>query len=251
MTKRSVLCFINGEIPIGAPEIKQRQVKTMKEEMSQCARCPFKAADRVCRKEDGKHPDNCPTMARTELEKSVRQRYLEPRHYEFARQATLQEREGYSNHHLGYERLRPAKPRIEEIIEFAKKMGYRKLGMAFCIGLRTEAALVDRIFREHGFELASAVCKVGRVGKEVLGLGDEGKITPGTFESMCNPILQAEILNEEQTEFNILLGLCVGHDSLFFQHAAAPCTVLAVKDRVTGHNPLAAVYTLGSYYRAL
>jgi uncharacterized metal-binding protein len=68
---------------------------------------------------------------------------------------------------------------------------------------------------------------------------------------MCNPVLQAMILNDEKTQFNILLGLCVGHDSLFFKYAQAPCTVLAVKDRLLGHNPLAAVYTLDSYYRAL
>jgi uncharacterized metal-binding protein len=68
---------------------------------------------------------------------------------------------------------------------------------------------------------------------------------------MCNPILQASILNREQTDFNILLGLCVGHDALFFKYAKAPCTVLAVKDRVFGHNPLAAIYNIDSYYRYL
>lgn len=68
---------------------------------------------------------------------------------------------------------------------------------------------------------------------------------------MCNPITQAYLLNEEKTEFNILLGLCVGHDSLFLKNAEAPCTVLAVKDRLLGHNPLAAIYTAESYYRAL
>jgi len=57
--------------------------------------------------------------------------------------------------------------------------------------------------------------------------------------------------NDAGVEFNILLGLCVGHDSLFFKHAAAPTTVLAVKERVTGHNPLAAVYLLDSYYARL
>jgi len=59
------------------------------------------------------------------------------------------------------------------------------------------------------------------------------------------------VLNREKTEFNILLGLCVGHDSLFFKYSEALCTVLAVKDRLLGHNPLAAVYTLDTYYRAL
>jgi hypothetical protein len=31
------------------------------------------------------------------------------------------------------------------------------------------------------------------------------------------------------------------------EHARAYTTVLAAKDRVTGYNPLAAIYTLGSY----
>jgi uncharacterized metal-binding protein len=65
---------------------------------------------------------------------------------------------------------------------------------------------------------------------------------------MCNPILQAVIVNDAKTDFNILLGLCVGHDSLFFKYTKAPTTVLAVKDRVTGHNPLGPLYLNGNYY---
>ena len=68
---------------------------------------------------------------------------------------------------------------------------------------------------------------------------------------MCNPIAQAFVLNDEQTEFNIVMGLCVGHDSLFLKYSNAPCTVLAAKDRLPGHNPLAAIYTIDSYYRSL
>ena len=55
------------------------------------------------------------------------------------------------------------------------------------------------------------------------------------------------MLNSAATDFNILKGICDGHDSLFLKHAEAYTTVLAVKDRVLGHNPLAVVYTLGSY----
>jgi uncharacterized metal-binding protein len=68
---------------------------------------------------------------------------------------------------------------------------------------------------------------------------------------MCNPISQAMLMNAAKTDFNILLGLCVGHDSLVLKYSEAFCTVLAAKDRVFGHNPLAAVYTLDSYYRYL
>ena len=80
----------------------------------------------------------------------------------------------------------------------------------------------------------SVACKVGCIPKEEIGVKDSEKVFIGEYESMCNPILQAAIVNEAKTDFNILLGLCVGHDSLFFKYAKAPTTVLAVKDRVTG-----------------
>lgn len=51
--------------------------------------------------------------------------------------------------------------------------------------------------------------------------------------------------------FNILVGLCVGHGSLFFKHSKALATVLIAKDRVPGHNPAAAHYTVGIYYSRL
>lgn len=130
-------------------------------------------------------------------------------------------------------------------------MRYERLGFVFCVGLRKEAKIVEKLFSDRGFEMISVVCKVGRIPKEEIGLRDDQKVTPGHFETMCNPILQALVLNDEQTDFNILMGLCVGHDSLVFQYAEAPCTVLAVKDRVLGHNPLAAVYNIDSYYRYL
>ncbi len=136
-------------------------------------------------------------------------------------------------------------------MEFSGKMGYKRLGMAFCIGLRNEAKAVERIFSSKGFDVVSAACKAGRISKDRIGVEREQQIDPQTAEAMCNPILQAMILNREGADFNVLLGLCVGHDSLFFKYADVPCTVLAVKDRVLGHNPLAAVYNLESYYRCL
>jgi len=223
----------------------------MTETTCNCAACPFKPTDRLCKTAAGRHPDNCPTAAVGDLQTGVLAEYGREPVYTFARQASLQEKDGYANREKGYENVRPAKPRIEEIFDFIEKMGYRKIGMAFCIGLRKEAAQVEKLFAARGLRLASVICKVGRIGKEILDIGDQDRIAVGDFESMCNPILQAELLNEAQTEFNVLLGLCVGHDSLFLQYAKAPCTVLAVKDRVTGHNPLAAVYTIDSYYRAL
>ena len=216
-----------------------------------CARCNVKISDRICRAEGGKHPSNCPTANHVRLSEEVLDKYKNDGFFDFARQASLQEKDGYSNRELGYAHVKPAKPRIEEISDFISRMGYRKIGLAFCMGLRKEAGIVENYFSSKGLNIISAICKVGGVEKQFLGLGEDERIAVGASESMCNPILQAELLNREKTEFNVLLGLCVGHDSLFFKNAKAPCTVLAVKDRVTGHNPLAAVYTLDSYYRAL
>ena len=133
-------------------------------------------------------------------------------------------------------------PRIREIMEFSRLSSFKKLGLAFCVGLRKEALEVSKIFERNGFTVASVMCKTGSRPKEEMGLRDDEKVHPGQFEPMCNAVAQAMLLNKEQTDFNVLLGLCVGHDTIFIKHSEAPITVLAVKDRTTGHNPLAAVY---------
>lgn len=133
-------------------------------------------------------------------------------------------------------------PRVREIMEFSRLAGFTNLGLAFCVGLRREALEVTKIFESNGFTVVSVMCKTGSRPKEELGIQDKEKVQPGRFEAMCNPVAQAMLLNKEQTDLNILLGLCVGHDTLFIKYSNAPITVLAAKDRATGHNPLAAVY---------
>jgi len=219
--------------------------------MPGCARCPIEPQDRLCQKEDGKSPKYCPSRKNEEAINKSQLELKKPDILEFARQASIQEGEGYGNKELGYDRVRPIKPRIVETIEFAHKMSFQRLGFVFCIGLRNEAKVVEKLFASEGFEVVSAVCKLGRTPKESIGIRDDQKIRVGSFESMCNPIAQAFVLNDEQTEFNIVMGLCVGHDSLFLKYSNAPCTVLAAKDRLLGHNPLAAIYTIDSYYRSL
>jgi uncharacterized metal-binding protein len=147
----------------------------------------------------------------------------------------------------GYCRL----TRVEEIMDFARRMGWRRLGIAHCIGLIEEARAARAIFKAGGFEVNTVCCKVGSIDKESVGLGDDEKVHPGEFEVMCNPVAQAALLAEAGTELNVMMGLCVGHDSMFFMHSRVPTTVLVVKDRVLGHNPVAALYTSHSYYRRL
>jgi len=215
---------------------------------AQCAKCNIELRERACLKPGGAPSAGCPTVSANGLLAKARREYQSAENFEFARQASIQEGECY----IGRERQpyvkHPVKPRILEICEFARKMGYRRLGIIFCAGLVSEAAMASDFYEKKGFEVASVMCKAGCVPKEEIGLSDEEKVFRGGFESICNPIFQAMVANEEKVDFNILLGLCVGHDSLFFKYAKAPSTVLAVKDRVTGHNPLAALYQLGSYY---
>jgi uncharacterized metal-binding protein len=141
--------------------------------------------------------------------------------------------------------------RVEDTIAFAKLMGYRKIGMATCIGLLDESERLAAILRAQGFEPQSVCCKAGSIDKLELGLAETDKVRPGTFEPACNPIAQAEICNSLGTDMNIIVGLCVGHDMLFNKHSKAPVTTLIVKDRVTGHNPIAVLYGQNFYYKRL
>jgi len=142
----------------------------------------------------------------------------------------------------------PLETRLEEVMSFARRIGAKRLGIASCVGLIREARMLQRIFEGNGFQVDSVCCKVGSIPKEEIGLTDEEKIHPGRFEALCSPIGQAKLLNEAGTDLNVVVGLCVGHDSLFFRHSEAPVTVLSAKDRVTGHNPAAVLYTSHSYY---
>jgi uncharacterized metal-binding protein len=221
---------------------------TRHEESPDCARCPAP----VCYTRGFMQgPPNCPTKTKTDLIKEVMTRYRDTEVAEFARVASLVEGTAYTRVPWAPSVPSPATTRLEEIISFAKRMGYRKLGVVFCIGFAEEAKILVPLLERRGFEVVSVCCKVGGVPKEEIGVKDEEKIVPGSYESMCNPISQAEILNQEGCDFNIAMGLCVGHDSLFLKYANALSTVFAVKDRLLGHNPVAALYQSRHYYRRL
>ena len=223
--------------------MEQRKIK-----LPQCADCNLEK--KICNQEDGKGPGYCPTINLADVVEASLSVYGSPEIKEFALNATIQEGECYVNRDNPQARY-AIKPRIQETIEFAHKMSYKRLGIAFCGGLRGEAKILSKILKVQGFELASVVCKVGRTPKEFLGTKEEHKVNPGELEAMCSPITQAKVLNAAKTDFNILFGLCVGHDSLVMRHSDAPCTALVAKDRVTGHNPMAAIVLHNSYYRKL
>ena len=210
-----------------------------------CAQCMVKI--KFCGREDGVAPAFCSTKLYPEAIAKAMTEYDKPNIRQFAHNASLQEAECYIDRSAMPSYKFPVKPRVQEIIEFSRKMSYKRLGVAFCGGLHKEANVFCKILEDHGFEVISVMCKVGGVDKESIGLGADERVRVGKPETMCNPIAQAEVLNAAETDFNILLGLCVGHDSMFIKYCKAMVTVFAVKDRAMGHNPLAAIYTYDSY----
>lgn len=134
--------------------------------------------------------------------------------------------------------------RLEEIMGYCRSMNYRKLGIALCLGLAREAEMLSQILSRE-FEVSSVCCKNSGISKDDFGLPH---IKEERFEATCNPVGQAMTLNEERTDLNIVVGLCIGHDILFAKHSIAPCTTFLVKDRVLAHNPAAALYS-GYYQR--
>jgi uncharacterized metal-binding protein len=221
----------------------------------QCARCPA----RICENRGGKTSDNppsfeklpgyCPMKLTPEVFSQAAAEYAKSTIREFARLASLQEFQCFERLTDG---VRAKLPRIEELIQFARKCCYKKLGIAHCAGLIKEAGMLTDILENNGFEVISVQCKAGAVPKEEIGIKPEEKVAgPENWETMCNPIAQAMIINHAQVDLAIMLGLCIGHDALFIKYCDVPLTVLAVKDRVLAHNPLAALYLSDSYYRRL
>jgi uncharacterized metal-binding protein len=141
--------------------------------------------------------------------------YSERRWLEMAHNAALVEAAGYGRW-----------PRIREIVEFSHHMGYRRLGIAHCVETSREAKLAHEYLESVGLEA-------------ILPLEDE-----------CSPAGQSRFFEEVGTDFNIICGMCAGHDSIFIRSSAAPVTSLLVRDSKLQHNPAAALYTSQSYFRS-
>lgn len=133
--------------------------------------------------------------------------------------------------------------RLQELILFCRKMGYRHLGIAFCISLEEEVRILYEIL-EKRFKVSSVCCKVCGINRKAFDLAN---LKEGKVEATCNPIGQARILNGNRVDLNIIFGLCMGNDILFSKYSDAPVTTLVVKDRVLAHNPIGAIYS--THYR--
>ncbi len=184
-----------------------------------------------------KYHKNCPVNDGEFFEQTFEE-YKKEENHAFYLGCSALEAEGYGKW-----------PRLREIVELCKARGYKKVGLAFCTGLHREAEITASIMRYHGLAVSSVMCKTGGIAKERVGISPQDKLVPDAFEPMCNPIAQAELLNREGTELNVVLGLCVGHDSLFYKYSRALVTTLVVKDRVLAHNPVGAIYCAETYMK--
>ena len=188
-----------------------------------CAMCGVHA----CKNGIENTPKNCPST--DEDINNIKDLYKTEENYTIAKVSTkLSPQQG--------------KTRIEETMDFARECGYKKIGLAFCNALANEAKIIDKVFTYNGFETESVICKVGGISRETVDL-------EATSNTMCNPIVQAKFLNKAKTDLNVVIGLCVGHDSLFIKYSEAPVTVLAVKDKVLAHNHLGAIDMADKYYK--
>lgn len=193
-----------------------------------------------CSKRDSNYPEFCLT---TNLEpgeiEEIKQMYLQD---EENLKATVISAELEGEFYCQY-------TRVEEIIEFAKRMGFKRIGIATCFGLVEESKVFAKILKKNGLEPYTAICKVGSMEKTELGVREE--FTKVTGPAMCNPIMQAHLLEKADTDFNVVVGLCVGHDSLFYKYSHTLTTTLVTKDRVLAHNPCGALYQTHTYYKKL
>ena len=209
-----------------------RIMKEEKEIQHTCVDC----GTQNCKFKVRTYPEFCPTtnLKEEDLQWAL-ERYEEGRNHDIMVASAEVEYEGYCQW-----------TRVQEIMEFARKIGAKKIGIANCIGLINEARIFAKILRANGFEAYAIICKVAGKAKSSIGIPD---VCESIGAAMCNPILQARLLNEAKTDLNVVIGLCVGHDSLFYKYSDAYVTTLVTKDRVTGNNPAAALYTAQSYYK--
>ena len=207
----------------------------MAKQCPQCVKCTILRCS--SHEKNKKVPPSCPTEKYLDLVRETTEKYKIPENH-----AVIQGWLGLMKKVLDPQKQNEkySWTRIHEIIEYAKIRGMKRLGIATCYALMPESKLLSDILENNGFDVVSVSCLCGEVNPQDLGM-------PGDI--FCNPILQAEILNHEKTELNLMVGLCVGHDILFLRHCKAETTPLIVKDRALGHNPVAALYQSQGFFR--
>jgi uncharacterized metal-binding protein len=190
-------------------------------------------------------PPYCPSNAQKEVCKQALAKYNNESHV-FAKNVALVENACYAidpNTRTAVLPMVTLHSRAEEIIMLAKISGFKKLGLAFGVELQQEARLYTDILEKNGFEVVSVCCKAGGIPKEEIGITEDEKLYgPGSQETMCSGLIMAELLNSENTDMNILMGLGVGQDTLFYKYTNAFTVPFVIMDRVYGGATMEGVY---------
>jgi uncharacterized metal-binding protein/predicted Fe-Mo cluster-binding NifX family protein len=133
--------------------------------------------------------------------------------------------------------------RLAEVVYFALEMGCQRVGVAFCEDLREPAAILTDVLRRF-FTVFPVGCRVGSaLLPDRLGKQPPMQKKGPAEKDLCDPLGVAEVLNQNRTDLNILVGFCVGADSVFTQSSEAPVTTIFVKDKSLANNPIGAVYS--------
>ncbi|WP_206812103.1 DUF1847 domain-containing protein [Paradesulfitobacterium ferrireducens] len=177
--------------------------------------------------ETNRMPKTCPTLTHETLTKDISAYEQEP--LRTIMQAA--DKTPFTLEHV-------LRSRVEELIFYCHDLGLKKIGIAFCVTLMTEAQNLAKLLSEAGLDPVPVCCRVGAVDYSEIGLP---KAHPDKFAAICNPVAQAELLNLAEAELVVQVGLCLGHDLILQQTCKAPVTTLVVKDRVFDHHPVRAL----------
>ena len=185
----------------------------MKKNLPQCALCKTK----VCyaqKMQGAEYPAGCPSVA--DMQEYINE-YKSDKNYDFMKAACA----------AGADKV----PRLLEIVQLCKGIEYKRIGIAFCSVLRDQAVLLHEYLTGHGFEVVSVMCKVGGMPKDIIGIPN------GKF-GLCNPLAQAKHLNAGETDFNIFVGLCTGHQYIAIRNSIETPFDVITRDKVHENCPL-------------
>jgi uncharacterized metal-binding protein len=206
--------------------IKSKIIKRSDNKMDLIYSCSI-CESKPCIKGGNNFPKQCPTVLQSKIAIESKDIYIENKIINNIMKIsdTLPRNE-----------IKEYRSRFDEIILFIKEMRINKLGVAFCTGLSDEAGKFIELFKNEEIKIIPVCCRVGAVDKNEIGIKKSDH-----FISTCNPITQAEILNSEKTDLNIVIGLCVGHDVIFNKYIKGLTTTLIVKDRKYNNCPVKAL----------
>ncbi len=176
---------------------------------AQCASC----FEQLCVGGGKQEKDFCPAHLYPEIFKDAEKIYAEDTETRLmARNAAVMESRGYI-----------VWPRLKDIIEFSKRMKYKKMALLFCPDVWREAKKTCSILSENGFTVASRVC----------GIGKSCPQTPDEYASEINALSPDIVVNA---------GLCVPFEARVVKSLKIPISTFIARDKRLNNHPASTVY---------